>query len=77
MADDEAVSLTSTEKWLVDVWSRVFRTPISVHDDFFDLGGDSLLAMQIVSAAGGRFDIYALFNHSTVEALSKHLDASG
>jgi acetoacetyl-CoA synthetase len=33
---------------LTPIWQRVLQLPsIDVHDDFFDLGGDSLLALQL------------------------------
>ncbi|MFN5582650.1 amino acid adenylation domain-containing protein [Gemmatimonas sp.] len=40
------------EQQLVAIWEEVLRhTPIGIDDNFFALGGDSLLAMQIVSRA--------------------------
>lgn len=40
------------EQQLVAIWEAVLRhTPIGIDDNFFALGGDSLLAMQIVSRA--------------------------
>ncbi|MEM6406469.1 MAG: amino acid adenylation domain-containing protein, partial [Pseudomonadota bacterium] len=42
----------ATEHELVTVWSQVLkRTDISIHDNFFDLGGDSILSIQIVARA--------------------------
>ena len=46
-------------------------------DDFFDLGGDSLKAIELVSQAseeGIYFNIQNLFDHSTVEELSKAIE---
>lgn len=41
---------TSVEKALVEIWSRVLGIDrIGVHDEFFNLGGDSLLAGQVLS----------------------------
>ena len=35
------------EEKLVNIWRTVFNTDrISIHDDFFELGGDSLLAIR-------------------------------
>src|SRR5581483_6384802 len=42
---------TDVEARLAAIFARVLRTttPVSVHDDFFDLGGDSLLAAAVVA----------------------------
>jgi amino acid adenylation domain-containing protein len=39
-----------TEAQLVSIWQRLLRIPgLGVHDDFFDLGADSLLAMRLLA----------------------------
>ncbi|MGD2183148.1 AMP-binding protein [Lusitaniella coriacea] len=41
---------TSVEKTLAQIWSEVLEvTPVGIHDNFFQLGGDSILAAQIVN----------------------------
>ena len=46
---------TATERLLAEVWSEVLGRPAVRRDDsFFDLGGDSLLAMRAASAARRR-----------------------
>lgn len=43
------------ERILVDVWREVLGVPqVGIEDDFFDLGGDSILSIQIVSRARAR-----------------------
>ncbi len=38
------------EARLTRIWERVLRTsPIGIHDNFFDLGGDSLLAVRLMA----------------------------
>jgi FkbH-like protein len=38
------------ERKLTRIWERVMRVaPIGIHDDFFDLGGDSFLAVRLLS----------------------------
>ena len=52
--DNEAVSITeprtNVEKILAGIWSSVLGVPsVAIHDNFFDLGGNSLHAMMIIS----------------------------
>lgn len=42
-----------TEARLVEIWKEVLGVDeISVHDDFFEIGGDSLLSIRAISRAG-------------------------
>ncbi|HTC36678.1 MAG TPA: HAD-IIIC family phosphatase [Bryobacteraceae bacterium] len=46
----EAEPRDQLEKELTRIWERVLRiTPIGIHDNFFDLGGDSLRAVRLVA----------------------------
>ncbi len=39
---------TKTQKQLVEIWERILHvSPIGIGDDFFSLGGDSILAMML------------------------------
>ncbi|MEU9994297.1 amino acid adenylation domain-containing protein [Streptomyces sp. NPDC050848] len=53
---------------------------VGVHDDFFDLGGDSLTATRVALALqvefGLEIPVRALFTHSTVESLARALTAA-
>lgn len=41
---------TGREQLLAEVWASVLGLPrVGVHDNFFDLGGDSILTIQVVS----------------------------
>ncbi len=40
---------TPLEAHLVQVWSKLFNTQVSIEDNFFDLGGHSLLVASMVS----------------------------
>lgn len=43
---------SDVERLLADIWSRVLGVDaVGIHDDFFELGGDSLLSIQIVAKA--------------------------
>jgi natural product biosynthesis luciferase-like monooxygenase protein len=63
------------ERQLLAIWEEVLGVhPIDVHDDFFDLGGHSLLIIQlhrrIGPLVGPRVAIADLFRHSTVHKLT-------
>jgi amino acid adenylation domain-containing protein/non-ribosomal peptide synthase protein (TIGR01720 family) len=66
---------TPTEEVLARVWAEVLGLDrVGVEDDFFALGGDSVLAIQIVSRAsraGVRITPRQVFESPTVSALSR------
>lgn len=52
-------------------------TPVSITDDFFDLGGDSLKAIEFVSKAhneGIYFNLQNVFDYPTVKALCEYIE---
>jgi amino acid adenylation domain-containing protein len=55
---DFAAPRTETEKAIADIWSKLMKLErIGIHDDFFDFGGHSLMAMKMVSQIEERFGI--------------------
>jgi amino acid adenylation domain-containing protein len=62
------------ERLLADIWSAVLRVePIGIFDDFFELGGDSILSIRIVARAreaGLKITPNQLFDSRTVAALA-------
>ncbi|MFF3852267.1 amino acid adenylation domain-containing protein [Micromonospora sp. NPDC002575] len=63
------------------VWRDVLGVPVAgPQADFFDLGGDSLLALRcaarLATVTGGPVPPAALFDHPTVAALAAHLATS-
>ncbi|CAK8714625.1 Amino acid adenylation domain-containing protein [Candidatus Electrothrix gigas] len=63
------------ELTLVRLWEQLFDiSPISVQDDFFDIGGDSLLAMRLIYHIKKEFDrtlpLHTLFQNRTLEQLA-------
>jgi amino acid adenylation domain-containing protein len=62
------------EAAIADAWKEVLDFgEISVHDDFFELGGDSMRCIQIVAAARARNVLFAprdLFEHPTIATLA-------
>jgi natural product biosynthesis luciferase-like monooxygenase protein len=70
--------LGGLEQQLVSIWQEVLGVPrVDVHDDFFDLGGHSLLTIQLhrrISPLVGRpVAIADLFRYSTVHKLAAFL----
>jgi len=66
------------ERNIYQLWRETLRgAPIGLDDNFFDLGGDSLLQAQIHTRLQGmigrEFPITDLFMHSTIRTLAKHL----
>jgi amino acid adenylation domain-containing protein/non-ribosomal peptide synthase protein (TIGR01720 family) len=63
------------EQRLASIWSTVLRRPdIGVYDDFFDLGGDSIQSIQLVSQArraGLKLDPQDVFRHPTLADLAR------
>lgn len=64
---------------LIPIWERVLqRSPIGVHDNFFDLGGDSLLAVnlffEIEQAFGREMPPVMIYQAPTIAALAIELE---
>ncbi len=68
------------EPELLALWEQVLRVrPISVHDNFFDLGGDSLAALAIFGAMedrlGRHVPLQLISEYPTIELLARVLAA--
>ena len=73
---------TDTERSLADLWSHLLGVePVGVKDAFFDLGGNSLLALQMLALVKKRFGVaipaVTLFEAPTVQGLAAILDNQG
>ncbi|MGH8587482.1 MAG: condensation domain-containing protein, partial [Gammaproteobacteria bacterium] len=66
---------TETEAQLAPIWAQVLRVErVGIHDNFFALGGDSILAIQVASRAtqqGFTLTPRQIFQHQTVAALAQ------
>ncbi|HEX7774185.1 MAG TPA: phosphopantetheine-binding protein, partial [Pyrinomonadaceae bacterium] len=63
-------------------WQQVFNVDkVSIHTNFFDLGGNSLLVAKVHSklreALNSDIQIIELFKHSTIHSLAKYLSETG
>jgi arthrofactin-type cyclic lipopeptide synthetase B len=71
---------TPTERALAELWQRVLRIErIGAGDNFFESGGHSLLAMQLVGGVHERFGVElplrTLFEHPVLADLAEAIDA--
>ncbi|MFW6776175.1 Pls/PosA family non-ribosomal peptide synthetase [Nocardioides sp. CPCC 205120] len=70
--------LSDTESWIAQLWLDVLGAEVTAPtDDFFDLGGGSLTAAQIVSRLRTRFPevtVGDVYERPTVGVLAAHLD---
>ncbi|OLT58219.1 non-ribosomal peptide synthetase [Moorena bouillonii] len=70
---------TEIQKNLAEIWQEVLGIEkVGIHDNFFDLGGHSLMATQVVSRVRDTFNIElpitSIFEYSTIEQLSTYLE---
>ena len=70
---------TPNELLVAKVWAHVLkRDQVGIHDDFFALGGHSLIATQVVSrlrdALRIELPLRTLFEHTTVASLAARLE---
>ncbi|MET8136550.1 non-ribosomal peptide synthetase [Streptomyces sp. NPDC005251] len=69
-----------TESRLRVLWEKVFGFRVGLDDDFFALGGNSLLSVRLLAAvrAAGlpAFPLPQLYLHRTVRTLAAHLDGA-
>ncbi len=74
-----AMPRSETERRLVEIWQRILhRQDVSIHDNFFALGGDSLsgaeLFVEIAESFGREIPFASLFRASTIVGLAELLD---
>ncbi len=79
-ADAGGTPRTETEKVVAAIWSELLGVDgIGIHNDFFDLGGDSISAVRLLvrlhEAFGVDFQLSALFERSTIAGLSELVDS--
>jgi amino acid adenylation domain-containing protein len=69
---------TEAEKAIAGVWSELLRLDrISIEDNFFDLGGSSLIAVQLLTRLNQIFSadlqVADIFQFSTVSSMARHI----
>ncbi|MBW4537640.1 MAG: amino acid adenylation domain-containing protein [Myxacorys chilensis ATA2-1-KO14] len=72
--------LTQAEQQLVRIWSEVLGLEqVDIHENFFELGGDSILSIQIIAKAnqvGLHITPKQLFQHQTIAELAAVVHAN-
>ncbi len=68
------------ERSLAQIWSKVLNIPkVGRDDDFFQLGGSSLLVTRVIAQMAGKLDcaipVRDFFANPTIASLSRHLSA--
>jgi amino acid adenylation domain-containing protein len=76
--DSGKIVTTVPEQKLQRLWGQILDVPfedILLDDDFFDLGGDSIRAMKLVSEArveGLQLTVTTIFDHRTFSDMAEH-----
>jgi amino acid adenylation domain-containing protein len=75
-----AVPRNPVEQILAEIWAEVLALKqVGIHDNFFQLGGDSILTIQVISKAdlaGLSLTPKQLFTHQTIAKLAALVDTS-
>jgi acyl-CoA synthetase (AMP-forming)/AMP-acid ligase II/thioesterase domain-containing protein/acyl carrier protein len=79
--EDTAAPSTPTERRLASIWREILGSDrAGIHDDFFQSGGDSLLAAQFMVRATAEFGreipFLAFLDDPTIAALARAIDAA-
>ncbi|WP_432401628.1 non-ribosomal peptide synthase/polyketide synthase [Wukongibacter sp. M2B1] len=68
---------TEREKLLAEIWANVLELDkVGIHDNFFDIGGDSILSIKIVAQAKARgysVSVKQLFQYVTIHELAEQI----
>ncbi|HEV7508323.1 MAG TPA: amino acid adenylation domain-containing protein [Thermoanaerobaculia bacterium] len=71
---------TSLEEAMAGIWEEVGLSPAGIHDDFFDLGGHSLLGTLVISRVietfGVELPLQSLFANPTVASFTARVEAA-
>ncbi|MEE2033900.1 Pls/PosA family non-ribosomal peptide synthetase, partial [Rhodococcus chondri] len=74
----EALGLDPTAEWVAELWTAILGARIEgLDDDFFELGGGSLSAAQLVTALRARYPemtVADLYDHPRLGSLALYLD---
>jgi amino acid adenylation domain-containing protein len=74
--------LTELEQTISEVWCQVLQVDkVNVHDNFFDIGGHSLLMIQmhgiLAEVLQKKISLVDMFKYPTVSSLAKYVEQNG
>ena len=74
--------VTALEQTIAEIWRKLLQVDkIGIHDNFFDLGGDSLLIIraqrELQEQLGLKTSVVEMFRHPTIGALAEFLRRDG
>ncbi|MDV3347347.1 beta-ketoacyl synthase N-terminal-like domain-containing protein [Leptothoe sp. LEGE 181152] len=69
----------ATEKMLADIWQTIIGIDlVGIHDNYFELGGDSLISIQVMAQIRETFQVdlpsSSLFESPTVAGMANHIN---
>lgn len=79
-SNDEAAPMSELEQTIADIWRELFGVNrIGAEQNFFELGGNSLVAIQLITRLRQTFEtevpIHAIFESPTVAGLAREVSA--
>jgi amino acid adenylation domain-containing protein/FkbM family methyltransferase len=79
VTESDKAPRTEIERFITEIWQEHLQMPsIGVDDNFFDLGGHSMMILPIHARLASRFEdritVIDLFTYPTVAALAKYLE---
>ncbi len=79
LSEQYAAPRTATEEKLASIWEELLGLErVGIHDNFFEIGGHSLLAMRVISSIRREMElelaVKELFLHPTISELAIHLE---
>lgn len=70
--------MSESERRVKDIWSEVFDRPdIGVTDNFFEIGGDSIKGMQIITKLNQQLsfiEVADFFEYQTIADIAAKID---
>jgi amino acid adenylation domain-containing protein len=70
---------SATERELAGIWAGVFGAPVGIADDFYEIGGHSILAVKLTTAIRERLGVdltlAAFFREPTIEGVARLIDS--
>lgn len=77
--NDYTAASSDLEKQLTAIWADVLNVPqVGIHDDFFALGGSSLLVTRVITQISSQLDVEIpvrdFFANPTIVSISRHIN---